>query len=80
MIVVTLIAVLLNTVISAWLKDAAKHDLNVRSAYLHMVGDAISAAGVVAAGVIIAFTGASIADPIVSILIAALILWFVGDS
>ena len=75
MIVVALIAVLMNTVISVWLKGAAKHDLNVRSAYLHMVGDAISAAGVVAAGVIIAFTGASIADPAVSILIGMLILW-----
>jgi cobalt-zinc-cadmium efflux system protein len=75
MILVALIAVLLNTVISVWLKDAAKHDLNVRSAYLHMVGDAVSAAGVVAAGVIIAITGASIADPIVSILIGMMILW-----
>lgn len=75
MIVVALIAVLMDIVISLWLKDAAKHDLNVRSAYLHMVGDAVSAAGVVVAGLIIAFTGASIADPIVSILIGLLILW-----
>jgi cobalt-zinc-cadmium efflux system protein len=42
---------------------------------MHMLGDAISAAGVVGAGVILAFTGASIADPIVSILIGILILW-----
>lgn len=75
MIVMALIAILLNTVISLWLRQAARHDLNVRSAYLHMLGDAISAAGVVCAGVILAFTGASIADPIVSILIGLLILW-----
>ena len=75
MIVVALIAILMNTVISLWLRKAAKHDLNVRSAYVHMVGDAISAAGVVGAGVILAYTGASIADPIVSILIGVLILW-----
>jgi cobalt-zinc-cadmium efflux system protein len=75
MIVVALIAILLNTLISLWLRRAAKHDLNVRSAYMHMVGDAISAAGVVVAGVVIAFTGASIADPLVSILIGSLILW-----
>jgi len=37
MIVVALIAVLINTVISVWLKSAARHDLNVRSAYLHMM-------------------------------------------
>jgi len=75
MIVVALIAILMNTVISFWLKSAAKKDLNVRSAYMHMLGDAISAAGVVVAGVIVAFTGASIADPLISILIGILILW-----
>jgi cobalt-zinc-cadmium efflux system protein len=75
MIVVALIAVLINTIISLWLRQAAKDDLNVRSAYLHMLGDAISAAGVVVAGVIVAFSGASIADPIVSILIGLLIVW-----
>jgi cobalt-zinc-cadmium efflux system protein len=75
MIIVALIAVLMNTMISLWLRSAARRDLNVRSAYLHMLGDAVSAAGVVAAGVVVAFTGASIADPLVSILIALLILW-----
>jgi cobalt-zinc-cadmium efflux system protein len=75
MIVVALIAILMNTVISFWLKSAAKKDLNVRSVYMHMLGDAISAAGVVVAGLVVAFTGASIADPIVSILIGILILW-----
>jgi len=75
MIIVALIAILLNTVISLWLRKAAKDDLNVRSAYMHMVGDAVSAVGVVIAGVVVAFTGASTADPIVSILIGLLILW-----
>jgi cobalt-zinc-cadmium efflux system protein len=75
MIIVALIAILMNTGISLWLRRAAKNDLNVRGAYMHMVGDAISAAGVVAAGLIIAFTSAEIADPLVSILIGMLILW-----
>ena len=75
MIVVALIAVLMNTVISLWLRRRAKKDLNVRSAYIHMFGDAISAAGVVVAGVVVALTGASIADPVVSVLIGILILW-----
>jgi cobalt-zinc-cadmium efflux system protein len=74
MIVVALIAVLMNTIISFWLRSDARHDLNVRSAYLHMVGDAVSAAGVVVAGVFIVMTGNTKADPVVSILIAALIL------
>src|SRR3984893_1690100 len=75
MIVVALIAILMNTVISLWLRKGAKNDLNVRSAYVHMVGDAVSAVGVVIAGIVVALSGASIADPVVSILIGLLILW-----
>jgi cobalt-zinc-cadmium efflux system protein len=75
MIVAAFIAIVMNTVISLWLRSASKSDLNVRSAYMHMLGDAISAAGVVVAGVFVAFTGSSIADPVVSLLIAVLILW-----
>jgi cobalt-zinc-cadmium efflux system protein len=75
MIGVALTAVLLNGLISIWLHAEGKHDLNVRSAYLHMLGDAVSAVGVVAAGVIVSVTGQSIADPVVSLLIGALILW-----
>jgi len=43
MIIVALVAVVMNTLISLWLRNAARKDLNVRSAYLHMLGDAISA-------------------------------------
>jgi cobalt-zinc-cadmium efflux system protein len=75
MIVVALVAVVLNTIIGLWLHGAAKDDLNVRSAYLHMVGDALSALGVVAAGVVVTLTGNPIADPIVSLVIGILILF-----
>jgi len=75
MIIVALIAILMNIVISLWLRSGAKKDLNVRSAYVHMLSDVIAAAGVVVAGLVVAFTGASIADPLVSILIGLLILW-----
>lgn len=78
MIGVALAALLLNTVISLWLRGEAKHDLNVRSAYLHMVGDALSALGVALAGVIVAVTGSPLADPAVSLLIGGLILWSSG--
>jgi cobalt-zinc-cadmium efflux system protein len=75
MISVALGAIGVNALIGFWLHAGAAHDLNVRSAYLHMIGDAVSALGVVLAGVVVAFTGASVADPIVSFLIAGLILW-----
>jgi cobalt-zinc-cadmium efflux system protein len=75
MVVVAAVAIAVNVTISMWLHSGAKHDINVRSAYLHMIGDAVSAFGVVIAGIVVLATGAHIADPIVSFLIAALILW-----
>lgn len=75
MIGVASVAVLLNGLISIWLHGEGKHDLNVRSAYLHMLGDALSAVAVVAAGIVVSVTGRNIADPVVSLLIGALILW-----
>jgi cobalt-zinc-cadmium efflux system protein len=75
MIWVALLAVILNGMISLWLRSGAKHDLNLRSAYLHMLGDAVSAFGVVIAGIVVAFTGSSLADPVVSLLIGGIIIW-----
>lgn len=75
MIWVALLAILLNSGIAWWLAKAAKEDLNIRGAYMHMLGDAAASFGVVIAGIIIALTGAYIADPLVSMLFAALVLW-----
>ncbi|MFM9836526.1 MAG: cation diffusion facilitator family transporter [Methylophilaceae bacterium] len=75
MIWVALLAIVLNSGIAWWLASAAKEDLNIRSAYLHMLGDAAASLGVVIAGIIIAFTSWFIADPIVSIIFALLVLW-----
>ncbi len=75
MIIVAAVAIAMNLLIGFWLHAGAGHDLNVRSAYLHMMGDAISALGVVIAGIIVVASGWVLADPIVSFLIAGLILW-----
>jgi len=50
------------------------HNLNVRSAFLHVVGDTVSSVAVIAAAVWISFTGQVIADPILSGIIAILIV------
>jgi len=75
MIWVALLAIVLNSGIAWWLASAAKEDLNIRSAYLHMLGDAAASLGVVIAGIVIALTSLFIADPIVSIIFALLVLW-----
>ena len=75
MIGVAAAAIVVNLVIGSWLHGGAKDDLNVRSAYLHQLGDAASAFGVVVAGVLVAATQSPLADPIVSLLIAGLIVY-----
>ena len=56
-----------------FMKDQHK-DLNVKGAYLHMMADAAVSLGVVIAGVVILFTGWSMVDAIVSLLIVAMIM------
>jgi cobalt-zinc-cadmium efflux system protein len=75
MIGVAVAGIGVNLLIGLWLHKGSKEDLNIRSAYLHMLGDAVSAFGVVIAGVLVATMQAPLADPVVSLLIAALILY-----
>ena len=75
MMAVASAGIVVNLVIGLWLQKGAKNDLNIRSAYLHMLGDAVSAFGVVIAGVLIATTHNPLADPVVSLIIAALIFY-----
>ena len=61
--------------LSAWLLHAGSHDdLNRRSAFIHMLGDAAVSAGVLISGALIVLTGWSLIDPVVSLLIVAVIL------
>lgn len=68
-------AIVVNATIGFWLHAGAAHDLNIRSAYLHMVGDALSAFGVVLAGLAVVVSDTRLADPIASFVIGGLILW-----
>ena len=75
LIVVGLIAVVINVVTALLVKKGSEHDLNIRSAFLHLMGDVLSTIGAVIAGVIIYFTNANWLDPFVSVLIGFLILY-----
>lgn len=50
-------------------------DVNIRSVFVHMLGDTISTAAVIVGGALIAWTHAQWIDPLLSLIIAALILW-----
>jgi cobalt-zinc-cadmium efflux system protein len=71
---VALIGVGINTVTALLFVRGRKNDLNIRGAFLHMVADAAVSAGVVVAGVVILTTGWLWIDPVVTLLIAAVIL------
>lgn len=74
MMVVAAAGVVMNGVIAALLWGVAR-DVNLRSAFIHMAGDTLSTAAVIAGGAGILFTGQNWIDPVLSLIIAALILW-----
>ncbi|OKQ00065.1 cation diffusion facilitator family transporter [Paenibacillus sp. P46E] len=68
---------LLANLISAWSlmrKSDTKENINIRSAYLHIMGDALGSVGALLAGLIMNLFSWYIADPIISVLVALLIL------
>lgn len=74
MMIVAAAGVVMNGVIAALLWGVAR-DVNMRSAFLHMAGDTLSTAAVIAGGAGILLTGQNWIDPVLSLVIAALILW-----
>ena len=72
---VAAVGVVLNTLTALLFLSGRKRDLNIRGAFLHMAADAAVSAGVVAAGIAILFTGWVVLDPVVSLLINAVIIW-----
>jgi len=73
-VVVAAIGIVINTATALLFMRGRKGDLNIRGAFLHMLADAAVSAGVVVAGVAIAWTGRTVIDPVVSLAIAAIIL------
>lgn len=74
MIWVAVAGVIMNGAIS-WFLFKAAHDVNVRSAFIHQLGDTLSTAAVIVGGWAILVTGQTWIDPALSIGIGCLILW-----
>jgi len=74
-IIVAAVGILING-FTAWLfLKGKKHDLNIRSAFIHFITDALVSLGVVVAGFIMALTGITWIDSVVSFIIIAIILY-----
>jgi len=61
------------------LRTASRHDLNLRGAFVHMLGDALGSVAIVAGAIVIRYTGWERVDPALSILIGILIVWTAWD-
>jgi cobalt-zinc-cadmium efflux system protein len=62
--------------LSAWLLMAGReHDLNIRSAFVHLAADAAVSAGVVIAGAVLLLSGWTWVDPVASLLVSVAIVW-----
>ncbi len=72
---VSAIGIVINTITALMFFSGRKHDLNIRGAFLHMAADAAVSLGVVIAGFAILATSFGWIDPVVSLVIAAVIVW-----
>jgi cobalt-zinc-cadmium efflux system protein len=73
--VVATLGIAINLITALGFMRGKNDDLNIRGAFLHMLGDAATSAGVVVAALLIALTGRDWIDPVVSLVISALIAW-----
>jgi cobalt-zinc-cadmium efflux system protein len=79
MIVVAAAGLVLNGGIMWALHGASRDDINVRSAFMHMLGDALGSVGIVIGALVIRSTGWQQIDPVLSIIIALLVVWTAWD-
>jgi cobalt-zinc-cadmium efflux system protein len=75
MLVVAVVGLAVNMVAGRILYACDRRNLNIRGAFLHVVGDALGSVGAVVAALIMLFTGWYVADPMISFLIGILILY-----
>ena len=75
MLLMAAVALAVNTATALSIRHESREDVNIRGAFVHMIGDAVSSAGIIVAALLIRATGSVMWDSIVSIFIGVLILW-----
>ena len=79
MLWVAALGLLLNGSIMLGLRAGSRHDLNIRAAFVHMLGDALGSIAILIGALVIRRTGWQIVDPLLSIAIGLLIVWTARD-
>lgn len=72
---VALLAILVNGATAWMLHSGGKKDINIKAAYIHMLGDALISLGVVVSGLLIEWSGWNWIDPVTSLIIVAFIIY-----
>lgn len=75
MFIIAIIGLVMNLAAASRLHGHSHDDLNVRSAFLHVVGDAIASVGVIIGGVIMLYTEWFVLDAVISMVIVLIIGW-----
>ncbi len=78
MLVIAVVGLIVNIIVAYVLREHDHDDVNMRSAFLHVLSDTLASVGVIGAGVLILFTGWTWLDPLVSALIGLLIMISAG--
>ncbi|XUX00491.1 MAG: cation diffusion facilitator family transporter [Dehalogenimonas sp.] len=73
MLVVAVLGLVANLIVAFWLREARKDSLNVKSAFWHVLGDALASVGVILGAIVIKVTGLAEADAVISIVIGLII-------
>ena len=76
MLIIAFIGLSVNILSILILHGSHKENMNIRGVFYHMISDAVSSIGIILAAIIILLTGWSIIDPIVSLMISILILYW----
>jgi cobalt-zinc-cadmium efflux system protein len=75
MLVVAAAGLVVNVVVMWALHADSRRDINIRGAFMHMLGDALSSVGIIVGSIAITLTGSLWIDPLLSVLIGVLIVW-----
>jgi len=75
MLLTAAVALFVNAATALSIRHESRDDVNIRGAFIHMIGDAVSSAGIIVAAILIHMTGSANWDAIVTMFIAVLILW-----
>jgi cobalt-zinc-cadmium efflux system protein len=73
--IVALVGIFINGGTALLFMKGAHEDLNIKGAFLHLIGDALISIGVVVAAILILYTGHMWIDPAMGLLIVSIILW-----